>query len=453
MQILSEVPTIPETGDVKSMGIDAIRGKRVYIESYGCTYNSGDAEKLARVLGNQGCTRVESASLADVVIINTCTVIAPTERHMLRILGEYRDRELYVSGCMPVVQLEKIQAVCSPGVIFPKEIYRKYRRLQSTGSATSGIVQIAQGCLGSCTYCITRKARGPLVSFSLDEIVSQVEACASTGIPEIQLTAQDVSAWGRDIGKTLPDLLKRISRKEGNFSLRLGMMNPKTLLPILPAMLDAFSHENIFRFVHLPVQSGSNRVLEQMGRGYSRENFIAITDTLRSRFPDLNLMTDVIVGYPGETEREFGETLDLLERTWPQKVNVTRFSKREHTPVATVQEFPDFVKKDRSRIVLAIAERIYHRSNAEWIGKTVPFIVTEKRKPGSVLCRTGNYLNIVLREDLPLGYRGRARIREDKTYYFTGEFLEEIQGFPEKLRRDTDDTVPVVHVSSPKNEM
>lgn len=406
------------------MGIDAIRGRRVYIETYGCTYNSGDAEKLLRVLESQGCTRVGTASLADVVILNTCTVIASTERHMLRILEKYRDQDLYVAGCMPLVQLEKIQGVCSPGVITPEDIYQKYQALPLTCMVPSGIVQIAQGCLGSCAYCITRKARGPLVSFPQREIVTQVEACARAGIPEIQLTAQDVSAWGRDTGQTLPVLLERLNRIEGNFLLRIGMMNPKTLLSVLPGMLDAFHLEKVFRFAHLPVQSGSNRVLDQMGRGYTREDFLAITDTLKSRVPDLNLMTDVIVGYPGETEEEFGETLDLIERVRPYKVNVTRFSRRDHTPVATVKEFPDFVKKDRSRMVLAIAERIYHRNNAEWIGKNVPFLVTEKRKPGSVLCRTGNYLNIVLKEDLPLGYRGRARIREDMIYYFTGDLLD-----------------------------
>jgi len=405
------------------MGIDEIRNRQVYFETYGCTYNSGDSDKLARVLESQGCTRVASASLADVIVINTCTVIAPTERHMLRILEKYRDRELYVAGCMPLVQLEKIRAVCSPGVITPQEIYRRYRELPAPDKTPSGIVQIAQGCLGACSYCITRKARGPLVSFSQEEIVSQVEACAGAGIPEIQLTAQDVSVWGRDTGQKLPDLLVRLNQIEGNFFLRLGMMNPKTLLPILPDMLDIFRLEKVFRFVHLPVQSGSDRILDRMGRGYSRKEFLAMVSLLRSHFPDMNLMTDLIVGYPGETESEFGESLDLLERTRPYKVNVTRFSQREHTPVATAKEYPDFVKKDRSRMVLAVSERIYHGNNAAWIGKTVPFIVTENRKPGSVLCRTENYLNIVLKENLPLGYRGMARVREDRTYYFTGDLM------------------------------
>lgn len=405
------------------MGIEDIRNKRVYIETYGCTYNSGDAEKLAHVLSLQGCTKADSAQDSDVIVLNTCTVIAPTERHMLRILKTCPDREIYVSGCMPLVQLEKIQAVREAGVITPAEIYRKYQELQVPVRATSGIVQIAEGCLGSCSYCITRKARGPLRSFSIREIVSQVEACAKAGIPEIQLTAQDVSVWGLDIGLSLPVLLRELEKVEGNFYLRLGMMNPKTLLPILSEMLDIFALKKIFRFVHLPVQSGSNNVLGRMRRGYTREEYLTIVDTFRAKYPDLNLMTDVIVGYPAETEREFGETLDLIERTRPYKVNVTRFSKREGTDVAQEKEFPDFVKKDRSRMVLAISEHLYHTNNRDWIGRTVPFIVTENRKPGSVLCRTENYLNIVLRESLPLGYKGAARILKDRTYYFIGELV------------------------------
>jgi MiaB-like tRNA modifying enzyme len=406
------------------MGIETIREKRVYIETYGCTYNSGDTEKLARVLLHQACTIEDSADCADIVVINTCTVIAPTERRMLKVLRKYRDREIFVTGCMPLVQEKKIREICSSRIITPSEIYTAFRALRKPKGRMSGVVQIAQGCLGHCTYCITRKARGSLVSFPQDEILSQIEECGRARIPEIQLTAQDVSAWGRDIGKSLPELLGAISDMEGNFLIRLGMMNPATMKPILPDLLDAFSNENVFRFIHVPVQSGSDRILTKMGRDYSADDFIAITEAFRSRYPDITLMTDIIVGFPGETGEDFEHTLTLARRTTPHKVNVTRFSRREMTDMEYEKEFPDSVKKDRSRILLSCAERGYHLNNAAWIGKTVPFIVTEQRKPGSVISRTPNYLNVVLPGDLPPGYRGLARIREDKTYYFTGDLLD-----------------------------
>jgi MiaB/RimO family radical SAM methylthiotransferase len=405
------------------MGIEDLWDKRVYIETYGCTYNFGDTEKLTKVLLRQRCTIENSADNAEAVIINTCTVVAPTERRMLRTLAGYCNRELFVAGCMPVVQDEKIRAVCNPHIITPDEIHAAFRRLECPVLDSTGIVQIARGCLGECTYCITRKARGRLTSFSMEEILSQVAAAAGAGIPEIRITAQDVSAWGKDMGSSLSELLSGISRIPGNFYVRLGMMNPATVKPILSGLLDAFSGGKIFRFLHLPVQSGSDRVLARMGRGYTANDFIRICDAFRTRFPDITLATDIIVGFPGETEEDFLQSLAIIERTLPNKVNVTRFSKREMTDIAIEKDFTDYLKKKRSRMLLSHAERVYHRVNAGWLGKELSFVVTERLRKGSVVARAPNYIGIVLQESLPVGYRGHARLREDKTYYFTGDLI------------------------------
>lgn len=395
--------------------------RKVYIETYGCRYNFGDSANLREILLHHGSTLVGSAEEADLVVVNTCTVVGPTERRMLRRLSQFRDRELYVTGCMPAVQLGAINAVCTPKVIPPEAIRHAYRTVKTVSGAGPGIVQVAQGCLGRCTYCITRLARGPLQSFSEDEIRDQVMAFARAGTAEIQLTAQDVSAWGRDAGRTLPDLLRLAGGVPAPSMLRVGMMNPATVLDILDDLIDAFRNDRIFRFLHLPAQSGSDRILRHMARGYCMDEYLEIVGAFRRKIPDLTLMTDMIVGFCDETEDEFGESLALLRRMRPGKVNVTRYSRRPHTPHVQGKELTDAVKKDRSRLMQVCAEEIYSQVNSPLLGTTLPVVITESIRPGSVMARTPAYIGVVINETLPVGLSTRVCLVEDRKYFFVGK--------------------------------
>jgi threonylcarbamoyladenosine tRNA methylthiotransferase CDKAL1 len=401
-------------------GFEDLKGKRVYIETYGCRYNFGDTAKLQEILKHLDCTLVASDDHADAVIINTCTVIAATERRMLRRLVRFCDRELYVTGCMPMVQLDAIKAVCSPVIIPPGSIHQYYKYCGTVSADPVGIVQVAQGCRGHCTYCFTRIARGALKSYPLQEILSQMHALIRQGTAEIQLTAQDVSAWGQDTGTSCADLLNACADLPGNYYVRVGMMNPATLLSVLDDMIEAFAHGTIFKFIHVPVQSGSDRVLRAMGRGYCSDDFGQIVAAFRKKYPSITLATDMIVGFPGETDEDFSASLELLDRVRPNKVNATRFSKRPFTALSDTKELPDATKKDRSRIMNLRAEEIYHAINAPLLGQTVPFVVTEKVRSGSVMARTPSYLGVVLGEELPVGYRGQARLEKEHMYYFSG---------------------------------
>ena len=395
--------------------------RRVCIETYGCRYNFGDTAKLTEVLKRHGCTISDSADDADIVIVNTCTVVGPTERRMLRRLSALRDRELYVTGCMPQVQKEAILSVCNPGFISPDAIQEWYRGVGTVAAGSVGIVQLAQGCNGTCTYCITRKARGPLRSFLPDEIRRQVAAYAACGAAEIQLTAQDVSSYGKDIGLSLAGLLNGIGDLPGNYRIRVGMMNPATVRHDLDAIVESFSSERIFRFVHLPVQSGSDTILERMGRQYTVRDFCTIIAAFRKRYPEITVMTDMIAGFPGETEEDFSASLDLIRRILPNKVNVTRYSKRPFTPLSQEKDILDSVKKDRSRIMLSCSEQVYAEVNRPWLGREVSFIVTETIRKGSVMARSPSYQGIVINEDLPAGYEGRVVLKKDRKYFFLGE--------------------------------
>lgn len=416
-----EIPETRGKNIADSDILELFRNRSAYIETYGCRYNFGDTAKLVEILKHKGSILLDSPKEADAIIINTCTVVGTTERRMLRRFSTFRDHDLYVTGCMPAVQREAIFAVCSPTII-PLEVIREaYRNIRTVAGGGVAIVQVSQGCSGRCTYCLTRIARGPLKSFNEEQILSEIQAHVHAGASEIQLTAQDMGCWGRDIGKSLPRLLKNINDLPGRFMIRVGMMNPATITGMLDDLIDAFSYDRIFKFVHIPVQSGSDAILERMGRGYTIADFEKIIAAFKKRYPEITLATDLIVGFPDETDEDFSKSLELIERVRPNKVNITRYSHRPFTPLFRGIDCPEWIKKDRSRIMNSRAEHIYAATNRGFLEKQVPFIVTEIIKKGSVMTRSPEYLGIVIHETLPLGYEGRAILKKDRKYFFIGQ--------------------------------
>jgi len=400
--------------------LEDLRGKRIYIESYGCTYNHADTRRLTAILEGLGCT-LTGPDEADAVIINTCTVIGTTERKMLRRLAAFADRDLYVTGCMPLVQMERVRSVCTPHVILPDEIHERSCSVGTRGAGAIGVVQVASGCVGRCSYCITRLARGRLKSAPAQAILDAVRHLVASGAYEIQLTGQDVAAWGLDRGESLPDLLRAIADIPGEFAVRPGMMHPASVIRILEPLIDAYESDKIFQFLHLPVQSGSDAVLERMQRGYRAADVVRVVDTFRAAFPDMMISSDFITGFPGETDEEFQQTLDLLRRAAFVKVNITRYSRRPGTPAAALKDLPERIRKDRSRALLREANRIYDCYNERWMGRETPVVATEKNAPGSTVCRNPCYLNVVVGEDLPFGFSGRVVITNNRRHYVTGE--------------------------------
>lgn len=401
-----------------------IRDITVCVKTFGCTYNAGDSRKLIEVLKAQGCTIVDSPHPADAVVVNTCTVIAPTERKVLAYLAGVKAHRLYVTGCMPAVQLADIRSVCTPEVIEPEEIQSLYRQVGTVPPGSIGIVQIARGCRGHCSYCITRLARGPLKSVPPGHIVAQVRQLVESGAIEIQLTAQDAGAWGADLHTDLPNLLTAVAGIPGKFRVRVGMMNPAGVTGYLDRLVRAYQSEKIFTFIHIPLQSGSDPILSAMKRGYTTDDFFTIVDAFRAEFPDISIATDMIAGFPGETPGDFAASVRAIERLRPGKVNITRYSRRPSCGSGDLHDFPDFVKKTRSRHLNRISDCIYREVNASWLGRIVPVIVTEQIRNGSVISRTPCYQNVVIQAPLPPGLTGHALLREDHLHYFTGDMVD-----------------------------
>ncbi|MDI9645184.1 MAG: tRNA (N(6)-L-threonylcarbamoyladenosine(37)-C(2))-methylthiotransferase [Archaeoglobales archaeon] len=395
---------------------------RVAIETYGCTMNQADSDIIRGILAKE--FEISDVSDAEVVVINSCSVIDFTERKIIRRIKELKasGKKVVLAGCMARTSKEALElsdAAVSPDNLEKiaeavknskkivhigwknldkAEMHEVKCRLKENAIA---IVSISEGCVGECSYCITRFARGPLRSFSIDNILKEVKGALDMGYKEIQLTSQDTGAYGIDKGyQMLPKLLKYISEIPGNFRVRVGMMNPHHAKSMLEELIEAYESEKIYKFIHLPVQSGDNDVLKHMRRNYSVEDFIDVVRAFREAFDDLTLSTDVIVGYPTENEESFMKTYELMKRVKPDIVNITRFSPRPGTPAANLKDIPGWKKKIWSRKLTELCRNIGAENNSKFVGKKSLVLLTEYGKNSTVLARTNSYKAVITKGKL-----------------------------------------------------
>ncbi len=302
---------------------------KVFVEAYGCTQNYGEARLMQVALAGKGHAIAASEADADAHVIVTCTVIDATERRMARRMLELAayGKPLVVAGCMAAAQRERVRALVPRAKLLPPRKWPQIAELLDAETACGdraaeletqafgwhdAIVPIAQGCAGRCTYCITRVARGRVSSYPIDDLVAQVKRHVDRGVKEIKLTGQDTAAYGIDTGTNLPALLEAIDEIPGDFRVRVGMADPLTVCRIVDELVAAYASEKVFKFLHLPVQSGDDAILEAMRREYTVAQFEEIVEKFRRVYPELTLSTDVIVGFPGETEEQFERTMDLV---------------------------------------------------------------------------------------------------------------------------------------------
>ena len=293
-----------------------------------------------------------------------------------------------------------------------------------------GEVTLTQGCTSHCSYCFSRLARGPLRSVPLDQIRTSVERAIDRGAREIRLTSLDTSCYGMDVGgpdaPRLPDVVRMLGRLgcPEEFRIRVGMMSPQTLRTIAEEYLPLFRTEpRIFRFLHLPVQSGSDRVLGSMRRGYTVNEFRQLILRGREIASDLTVSTDVITGFPGESEEDHQATLRLLRDVEPEIVNVTRFSPRPLTPAARLPPVPARVAKERSREIARLRHDLARRRLERYIGYCGDCLVVEEGVGRTRVGRLYNYLPVVLPEEAPIGQWARVQVHGVRTTYLLGDYL------------------------------
>ncbi|MFH1424969.1 MAG: tRNA (N(6)-L-threonylcarbamoyladenosine(37)-C(2))-methylthiotransferase [archaeon] len=350
---------------------------KFYIETYGCSRNFADSEHIAGVLSAEH-EQVESEKDADLIVINTCTVKKPTELKILKRVKELRHKKLIIAGCMPEVQLEELKKVAPNAEFWGVKHEEVLDGPVIRTNKIIGIVPISSGCLGNCTYCIVKNARGPLKSYAPEKIIKSVEQFIQDGCKEIWITAQDTAAYGFDINSNLAELLTKVCAVHGDFKVRVGMMNPNHVLKIQDELIGAFKSEKLFKFLHLPVQSGNDQVLKDMNRQYSVEEFKQIVERFRKEFPGFAISTDVIVGYPTETEAQFQDTLDLIKEIEPDDINISRFGKRPGTEAEKLKEHEEVVKKNRSSKLTDLAKEVRQKRNNTWLGWTGSVLIDEE---------------------------------------------------------------------------
>ncbi|MGQ9587944.1 MAG: tRNA (N(6)-L-threonylcarbamoyladenosine(37)-C(2))-methylthiotransferase [Thermoplasmata archaeon] len=404
---------------------------KAYVEAYGCTLNFGEARELEDHLLSRGWELAGSPDACDLAVLVTCVVIETTERAMLKRIGELTGvPNLVITGCMATTCRERAQRI-APNAVFvpPGDLEEFSHAIEDTAGPVVRpdrerksycIVPIATGCLGSCAYCITRLARGRLRSRPASRILSAVEEAAGQGPREIQVTAQDTAAYGTDIGTSLPELVSRICQIPLDFRLRIGMMNPKSAIPLAEEIAEMYAQPKVFKFLHLPAQSASDKLLDRMERGYTLEGFKKILSTVRARVPEVTLSTDLIVGYPGETAEDHAQNLDFISEARPDIVNITRFSARPGTKAAGQKPVVGWMAKERSRELTELRFRIALEKNRSWVGRAVRALSTEIGKNRSTILRTDEYKQVVVPETLSLGRYYEVHVTGATPTYLTG---------------------------------
>jgi threonylcarbamoyladenosine tRNA methylthiotransferase CDKAL1 len=398
------------------------RSKRVYVKSFGCSANLADGEVIAGCLSRCGFSLVENSLDAEILLYNTCAVKAPTENRIISILRRApRGKRLVVTGCLPLINFERLKnEVDFDGVTGPApgaKIAEVVRRVDEGEKVVSleevsepslclprnpankivSVVPISYGCLGSCSYCCVHFARGQLRSNPFHEIVERVKQDIDAGVKEVWLTSQDTACYGKDLGTNLAELLRRVCEIEGKFFVRVGMMTPNQIIEILDEVVDAYKDGKVLKFLHLPIQSGDDEVLEFMNRRYTVRDFKRIVNAFRAEIPQLTLSTDVICGFPRESRKAFERTKKLISEVQPDIVNVSKFFARPNTPAEKLKPLPPKEVNKRSKEMAELSKKISAEKNRTWVNWEGTAIFDEKGKGESWMGRNFAYKSIVVK--------------------------------------------------------
>ena len=427
---------------------------QVFIRNFGCSANTADGEVLAGCLAQAGFQLASSESDADVLIYNTCAVKGPTENRIINAMKHApKGKKLIVAGCLPIISFERLsREVRFDGAIGPSigngivdvvsRVLAGEKVLELSNlnckpqldlprvktNPVISVVPVNYGCLGSCAYCCVVFARGHLRSYGIKEVVKRVQTDVASGAKEFWITSQDTACYGREIGSSLAELLAALGDLPGDFKVRVGMMTPNMVTDMQDKLIDAFRNDKIFKFLHLPVQSGDNETLKRMRRFYTAEQFKCIVDAFRAEFPDLTLATDVIVGFPGETEEAFENTIKLLDEVKPDVTNVSKFFARPKTAAAQIQDgLVDSEEiKRRSTVAAELVKRISLERNQRWVGWVGEVLVEEKGKvEGSWVGRNFAYKPVAVKSSNNLlGKTLRVKVVEASATYLKGTVIE-----------------------------
>ena len=399
---------------------------KIFVEAYGCSASFSDSEMISGLILNGGHTLVDNSSESDLNIVVTCSVKDATANKMIHRIKSLKTKPLVVAGCLPKAEkltVEKFSENAS--MLGPNSLGKTLQVIDSTLKGTKlialedsdlskvglpkvrlnpvvGIVEIASGCMSECTFCQTKLSKGDLASYRIGDIVRQVETEINEGCKEIWLTSTDNGCYGFDINTDLPSLIDTVVEIPQDFKVRVGMMNPMYMARIRENLIKSFDNDKVYKFLHIPVQSGSNVVLNDMKRGHTMETFRDVVKKARERFPEFTISTDVIVGFPSETQEDFEKTVNLLKETRPDVVNLSKYSARPGTEAAEWEQIDVSEVKKRSKEIFELINQIALENNQKWIGWKGDVLFDEKTEEG-IKGRNFAYKSIFVDENVEIG--------------------------------------------------
>lgn len=436
--------------------------KQVYIKTYGCQMNQNDSERMLGMLGELGYERVETPLMADLVILNTCAVREKAEDKLFSLLGEYRelkalkpDGVIAVSGCVAQYMGERIR-LRAPHVdlVFGTENIHELPALIAQVEETrkplvairpfsdelppempvlrqgkhSAWVTAIYGCDDRCTYCIVPKVRGDQKSREVADLVREVEKVASEGFGEIVLLGQNINGYGKDLEprQSLADLIEATAAVPGVKRVRWLTGHPRDLDEDLVLRIKALP--NVCDYFHVPIQHGDDLVLRQMARGYTRAKYLAKVEMIRRHLPDAGISTDLIVGFPGETDAQFQATIDVVREVRFAAVNTAAYSPRPGTHAATrADQVPEDVKDSRLRELNEVVNEVAMTVSRAMVGSIQEVFVEgpSTRDPATYTGRANNNRVVLFPGDPSLiGQLALVRIDEARTWTIRGEVVE-----------------------------
>ena len=399
---------------------------KIFVEAYGCSASFADSEMISGLIVNGGHTLATSPSKSDLNLIVTCSVKDTTANKMMYRIKSLKTKPLIVAGCLAKAEQSNVEKftenasllgpnslgktldVINSTLMGKKQIALEDSDLSKVGlpkvrlNSAVGIVEIASGCMSECTFCQTKLAKGDLSSYRLGDIVRQVQTEIKEGCKEVWLTSTDNGCYGFDIGTDLPTLVNAVSEIPKDFMIRVGMMNPMYMSRIKQNLMESYDNEKVFKFLHIPVQSGSDKVLNDMKRGHTSETFREIVKKTKERFENFTISTDIIVGFPSETEEDFQKTITLLDETKPDVVNLSKYSARPGTDAAELKQIDAAEIKRRSKVVFEQINKISLKSNEKWIGWKGKVLFDENTEEG-IKGRNYAYKPISIDEKINIG--------------------------------------------------
>lgn len=422
---------------------------KIYIETYGCALAQFDSSIMTTLLRKRGHIFLKSPEKSDIILINTCAVRLDTEQRIVKRIKELKeifpDKKYIITGCLTRARPGLLaRNFPEASLISPQNSHLIWKAVESKKKVIlingrrdtsfmpslplkdkTATIMIQEGCLGTCSFCITKIARKELRSYPIELIVNSVKDLVSRGAVEIRLTGQDTAAYGIDLygNSALPELLNEIINKvDGEYMLRIGMMTPELALKIIDKLLNILKHNKIYKFLHIPVQSGDDKVLKLMGRKYVISQYKELIKKIRNTLPNITIATDIIIGHPGENEEAFKKTLKLIKELKFERVHIAQYTIRPRTFSASLEQIPDPIKKERSTKLSKVVEEIGRKRMKKYLGRKVKALITERGfRRGSLIGRLENYIPVVIPETQSiLGKRILVKITDYSFYDIRG---------------------------------